>query len=130
MAYIGGEIIILFQYLFQVIHYRFVKVNYLAAFLADQMVVMALIRRMIPDPPPAKVGLGYQLKSIEQLQCPIYRGYIQVGISCYHLGVYFLSANVVLAVFNGVQDHHSLRRQAIALFAQPAYNITRLFHMK
>ena len=129
MAYIRGKIIILLQHLFQVIHYRFIKVNYLATFLADQMMVMTFICRVIADPPPPEVSLGYQTKSMQQLQRPVHGGYIEVRISRYHLSIYLLRADVMVAFLDSIQYHHPLRRQAIPLLAQLVYNIARLFHI-
>ena len=62
MPRIGVKLVILSQYRFQMVEHRLIQVNHFAAFLADQMVMVTLIRRMIPDPPPTKVGLGYQTK--------------------------------------------------------------------
>jgi len=130
VPHIGGKVIIPLQHQLHMVHHRFIQVNYLATLLADQMVMVALVRRMIPDPPPAEVGLGYQAKPMEQLQRPVYGGNIEVRILLDHLGVDFLGADVIIAVRNGRQDHHALRRQPVALLAQTGKHIDRLFHTR
>ena len=72
MSHIGVKFVIPPYYRLQAFQHRFVQVNYFTALLADQMVVVPFVRRMIPDPPPAEVSLGYQAKPMEQLQCPVY----------------------------------------------------------
>lgn len=130
MPYIGFEFVIPPQQHFQVVKHRLIQVNYFTALLADQMVVVTFVRRVIPDPPPTEVGLGYQPKPVEQLHCPVYGGNIEVGILLDHLGVDFLGADVIIAVFNGRQDHHTLRCQPVTLLTQPVYDIVRLFHIR
>jgi hypothetical protein len=130
VAYIRLELVITPQYQLQMVHHRFIQVNYLAALLTYQMVMMAFIRRMVSDPPPAKVGFGYQTKPMEQLQRPVHGRYIQVRILLHHLGVYLFGADVMVAVPNGRQDHHTLRRQPVAPLTQTGDYISRLFHSK
>ncbi len=130
MPYIGVELVIPPQHRFQVVKHRLIQVNYFTALLTDQMVVVPFVRRMIPDPPPTEVSLGYQAEPVEQFQCPIYGGNIEVRIFGHYLREYLLSADVVVAVFNGRQDHHALRRQPVALLTQSVYDIARLFHIR
>ncbi len=130
MPYIGFEIVIPPQHHFQLFKHRLIQVNYFTALLADQMVVVPFVRRVVPDPPPTKVSLGYQAKPMEQLQCPVNGGNIEVRILLDHLGVDFLGADVIIAVFNGRQDHHTLRCQPVALLTQPVYDIALLVHTR
>ena len=130
MPYIGVELVIPPQHQPQVLQHRFIQVNHLAAFLADQMVVVTLIRRVISDSSPTKVGLGYQAKPMEQFQCPVHCRYIKMGILGYHLSVYFFSADVMVAVLNGSQDHHALRCQPVTLRAQTFSKIDCFLHTK
>jgi len=48
--------------------YRFIKVDYLAALLTDQMMVVSFTGGVISRPTSPKVGLGDQTKSLEQFQ--------------------------------------------------------------
>jgi hypothetical protein len=130
MPYIRLELVIPPQHQFQVVKYRLIQVNYFTALLTDQMVVVPFVRRMIPDPSPTEVSLGYQTKPMEQLQCPVYGGYIKVGIFGHYLREYLLGADVMVAVFNGRQDHQTLRCQTVALLTQPVYDIARLSHIR
>ena len=64
------------------------------------MVVVPFIRRVIPHPATPKVCLGHQPKLLKQFQGTLDGGDVNIGILSHYLGIDFLSADVVVTIFN------------------------------
>ena len=107
---------------------RLIEVNDGATLPADEVVMAALVGRVIAEPAPAEVGLGHQGKLLQQVQGPVDSGDIDVGVSGDDMGIHLFSADVVIAVLDGVQYHQPLRCQPVALLAQRAGYVSNVLH--
>jgi len=106
-----------------------IKVNYGTAFLADEVMMVPLLSRMVSNSTFPQVGLSDQTKPFKQFQGTIDGRDINIRVFGYHLGVDFLSADMIFTILDSRKYHHPLRRQPISLPAQFTDHIPGLFHL-
>ena len=129
MPELGNEIVLSEQCFLKRDQQCLIKVNGSATLPADKVVMMPLVGRVIAEPAPTEVCLGHQVEFLQQFQCPINRGDIDIGEFGYHLGIHLFGADVVIAVLDGLKYHQPLRCQTISLLTQRAGYISYLLHV-
>jgi len=115
MAYVGPEPVLLEQGVPQGQERGFRGLYGGAALLTDQVVVVTLFGGVIAKSTAPQVGLGYQAHFLQQLQVAIDGGNIHLGIYGADMGMYILSAYVVIALLEGGQDELALWGHPVAL---------------
>ena len=128
MPEVGNEVVFPQQGLLKRGQQRLIKVNDGTALPTDEVVMASLVGRVIAEPAPAEVGLRHQGKLLQQVQGPIDSGDIDVGVSGDDLGIHLFSADVVIAVLDGLEYHQPLRCQPVAPLAQLAGNVSNVLH--
>jgi hypothetical protein len=108
---------------------RLIKVNYGTTFLADEVMMVSLLSRMVSNSTFPQVSLGDQTKPFKQFQSTIDGRDINIRVFGYHLSIDFLSTDMIFAILDSRKYHHPLRRQPISLPAQFADHIPGLFHL-
>jgi hypothetical protein len=115
---IGFEAIFLKQLVFERIERRFVQVRYLAAVLADEVMVVSLLGNVIAHTSFAEVGLRDQIQFLQKFQSAIDRRYVGTGITTVQLLVELFGADVPVGIVERLDDQHTLRRQTMPGFTK------------
>jgi len=114
VAQVGYKAVVAQKRLLETFQRRFIKVDNSAAFAADEVVVMALVCRVVSDPPASQVCLGDHAQLFQEVEGAVDGGDVHVGVLLDYPGVYLLGADVVGAVFNCGHDHEALGSHAQA----------------
>ncbi len=118
VPHIGDESVITSQRLFDGIEDILIHLEDSAAPLADEMVVMSLLRMVVVKLVATEVGLIHQTQPSEQFEGAIDGGLIYLGASGPRLGVDFLWSDVLFRPVKYIQDYRPLRCKPVTLFLQ------------